>query len=228
MKTIAIGVFMFAVTTSTAFATAQYSDKVVYEGKTYSLHTNPMGTYFAQHPDKKPQGDVVSTALWRGYVATFEFKKNNLFLKAIEIQIWNVAEDGTSWRSAKDDVVPKGKKLRVDWFTGILLLPHGKLVKYVHGGYGSTYSDYILLEVKNGVLTDKRVFDHKGYEAFKERQFQAYRKTDAYKQQAAKLEKGGYSQERLDLILQHSIVNYTTAFLDAEESSDKPDAGEGK
>ena len=231
MKTFTSAILMFAVAISNAFATAQYPDKVVYEGETYSLDTNPMEPYFAKHPDKKPKRLVMSTALWRGYVATFEFKTTALVLKDIEIQIWEETEDGKrdiSWKSVKDDIVRKDEVLLVDWFTGILVLPHGKLLNNVHMGYGSTYSDYILLAVKQGKFTDKITYDHVRYEKFKERQFQAYKKTNAYKKQVAKLRKNGESEEFLDSFLRSFVVNYTSEFLDKEESSNKSDAGDGK
>lgn len=117
MKALAITMFMLAVAVSSAFATAQFTDVIVYEGKKYGLQTNPMEAYFAMHPDKKTEGRVRSTALWRGYMATFEIKTNDLVLKDIEILTRNETENGTSWRSVKDDVVPGGKVLLVDWFT---------------------------------------------------------------------------------------------------------------
>ncbi|MCI5135552.1 MAG: hypothetical protein D3920_10875 [Candidatus Electrothrix sp. AW2] len=211
---------MFALAASSAFATAQYPDKVVYEGKEYSLHTNPMEAYFTKHPDKKPKNGVMSTALWRGYVATFEFKTNSLVLKDIEIEIWNEAKDDTSWKSVNDDVIPKGKDLVVDWFTGILVLPHGKLVNYVHMGYGSTYSNYILLEVKKGKLTGKRAYDHKKYEIFKEKQFQAFKKTEAYKKHAEELKKKEWSQDDIDSFLRSFVVKYSSEFLVEEEKKE--------
>ena len=134
-KLITTAVLLFVFITSSAFATAQYPDKIVYEGKEYELHTNPMEAYFAKHPDKKPRNGIVSSALWRGYVATFEFKTNSLVLKDIQIQVLKDTEDrkyDTSWKSVRGDVVPKGEELPVDWFTGILVLPHGTRVKYVH------------------------------------------------------------------------------------------------
>ena len=59
-----------------AFATAQYPDKIIYNGKEYDLHSNPLEEYFQKNPDKKPKATMISTALWRGYVATFEIKNN--------------------------------------------------------------------------------------------------------------------------------------------------------
>ena len=167
-----------------------------------------METYFRKHPDKRPRGSVTSTALWRGYIAVFEFRENTLVLKDIDV------EGVFGWRSVKNKVVPNGKVLEIDWFTGILEIPIGELVQYAHSGYSSTYNDYILLEIRKGKLTGTRRFNYEQYEQFKERQFQAYKKTDAYKLQVAELRKEDKSQENIDFLLRHYIMNYALEFLD--------------
>ena len=50
--------------------TAQYPDKITYNGTEYSLNSNPLEPYFEKNPENRP--DMVSTALWRGYVGHFE------------------------------------------------------------------------------------------------------------------------------------------------------------
>jgi hypothetical protein len=199
---------------NTALATAQYPDKITYEGNEYGLHTNPMEPYFEKHPDKKPKGGVRSSALWRGYVATFEFRTNSLFLKDIEIEIWKDGQKGTSWKSAKSEVVPEDNDLLVDWFTGILVLPQGDLVNYVHMGYESRYSNYILLEVKSGIITDKRNFDCKQYEQFRNHQFEAFKKTEHYRDIIKERNEKGYDSSKHDEVLHRFILKYTTEFLD--------------
>lgn len=228
MKTIKIITLLLLIITSSIFATAQYPDKVLYDGKEYNLHTNPMEAYFTKYPDKKPKGGVMSTALWRGYVATFYFKENNLVLKDIEIEIWDEKEDKTTWKSVKNGIVIKGEDFLIDWFTGILVLPYGELVNYVHMGYGSTYSNYILLEVKKGKITGKRNFDYKQYENFKEKQFQEFKKTDAYNKHMTELKKENQSQEFIDSFLRNFVINYTSEFLVDEDKSTKKSNGSDK
>lgn len=36
-------------------ATAQYPDKIIYNGKEYMLHSNPMEEYFEKNPEKKTE-----------------------------------------------------------------------------------------------------------------------------------------------------------------------------
>lgn len=234
MKTVTVLIFMIAVTVSSALATAQIPDKIVFQGQEYSLHTNPMEPYFLKNPDKRPKDGLMTTALWRGYVATLAFNADDLVLKDIEAYQWRVAkEKGQSpleWNSVIDSILPKGEKLLVDWFTGILILPHGNLENYVHMGYGSTYSNYILLEVKKGKLTGKRTYDHKQYEEFKERQFQAYKKSKAYRELVYALEQEGITSEKhVDPFLRSFVATYPSEFVDEDQvDSEKSDEGDDR
>jgi len=228
MKTRIIAILLFAVSISNVLATAQFPDKLIYGGKEYSLHTNPMETYFSKHPDKKPDSGVSCTALWRGYVATFEIKEKELLLTDIEVIVVSKDEHGKSdwdFKSVKNKVMPESDRLKADWFSGILVLPHGERVKYVHMGYESTYSNYILLEIKKGELTNELSFDHKQLEEFKKQQLQAYKRTKDYRKQAEELKSRNVTQKDIDSILGHHILNYISEFWDAnekkEESSNK-------
>lgn len=202
-------------------ATAQQPDFLVYDGEKHMLQTNPMEEYFRQHPDKKPTSGVMSTALWRGYVATFEVREGRLLLKDIEVMIpSDNADRGYVFKSERSTIVPAGAELELDWFTGILVLPHGRLVSYVHMGYASAYEKYILLEVKKGRITGERRLKAEGYEAFKEKQFQAFKRTDAYAAQAARLRQDGLSEQRIDSYLRVGIIGYTSEFLDEIEGAE--------
>lgn len=198
------------------FATAQYPDKIIYNGKEYMLHSNPMEEYFKKFPDKKPKSGMMSSALWRGYVATFEIADNALCLKDIEIQVQkkNSKSWETEWKSVLSEVISDGKKLKIDWFSGLLVLPHGNLVAYVHMGYGSTYENYVLLEIANGDFKKAKEFDYKEYEKFRERQFEAFKKTDEYKKLVEDLRKErDASDEFIDSFLKSFIINYTSKIL---------------
>ena len=199
-------------------ATAQYPDKIIYNGKEYSLHSNPMQEYFKNFPDKKPKSGIISSALWRGYIATFEVADNSLFLKDVEIMVSKDSKDKksfeTEWKSVLSEVVSDNKKLKIDWFTGLLVLPFGKVVNYVHMGYGSTYENYILLEIDKGDFKRSKEYDHREYEKFKERQFQAFKKTEEYKKLIADMKKeGDYDEKFTDSFLRSFITNYTSKIL---------------
>ncbi len=199
-----------------AFSTAQYPDKIIYNGKEYSLHSNPLESYFEKHPEKRPQGDVISTALWRGYVATFEVVENQLFLKDIEVEVSDTSskkKDETKWKSVLTEVFPNSEPLKVDWMIGLLVLPCGKVVNYVHMGYGSTHESYILLEINTGDLIKEKEYNYNEYTKFKERQFQAFKKTEDYKRIKDELKKEDHSDEFIDSFLKDFVIDYSSKIL---------------
>jgi hypothetical protein len=230
MKTLIIAMLMLAVPTSSAFATAQEPDKIIYEGKEYDLYTYPIIDNPGKYLEKWPESEITSTSLWRGYVATFEIKRKALFLIDIEIDIGSEIVDGKlyqSWKSVKDQVLPEGDDQLVDSFTGILVLAYG-YGEIAEDRYG--YSSYILLDVKNGRLTGKRSLDYKQYEEFEEKQFQAYKKTDEYKHWVEELKKEELDQDMIDRFLRYQeVANYTSKFYyedDKEEASNKTSGGD--
>src|SRR5215203_741588 len=199
-----------------AFATAQYPDKIYYDGKEYMLHSNPMESYFEKHPEKKPSGGIMSSALWRGYVATFEIASGELRLRDIQIMVRKEGSESfeTEWKSALGDVIPKGQMLKIDWFTGLLVLPYGKIVNYVHMGYGSTYESYILLEITAGAMGRSKQFSNSEYDKFRDRQFAAFKKTDEYRKVAEEMKKDSDNDEKfIDGFLRSFITSYTSKIL---------------
>jgi hypothetical protein len=102
---------------NTALATAQIPDRIIIKGKSYDLFTNPMEEYFDKNPEKRPYG-TISTALWRGYVATFELENNQLVLRDIEIldssDDSNNGKDG--WKSVISEIFPDKREVKVNWF----------------------------------------------------------------------------------------------------------------
>lgn len=201
------------------FATEQQADKLYYQGQLYYSTKFPMGSYFELHPKNKPSSDVLVSSLWRGYVATFEFHQGTLALKDIEIQIsqkTKESRDEIKWKSVMTQVVPKGDKLLLDWYSGLLVLFRGKYVGMGDGEEGSHFSNYLLLEIKHGRVTGKRHYTLTQFKQFKERQFQAYRQTESYRKEAAEYKKQGGSHDEIDSQIKFSIMTLTSEFLDGK------------
>jgi hypothetical protein len=199
-----------------AFATAQAPDRIIYNGKEYKLHSNPLEAYFKKFPDKRPKADIMSTGLWRGYIATFEFIDKSLYLKDIQIEVRKKGGKNsfdTEWKSVVSEISPGNGKLKIDWLTGILVIPFGEIVNYVHMGYGSTYENYILLEVSGGELKKEKELGYKEYEKFKERQFEAFKKTEEYKKSADALQKDGSKVEYIDSFLKNFVIEYSSKIM---------------
>lgn len=116
-------------------------------------------------------------------------------------------------KSVITEVLSEKEKLKIDWLKGILVIPCGEIVNYVHMGYGSTYENYILLEIADGKLINTKEFDYKEYEKFRERQFEAFKKTEEYKKVFENLRKKGDSPEFIDSFLKNFVIEYTSKIL---------------
>jgi hypothetical protein len=113
---------LFFIIPFNTYATAQYPDKIIYNGIEYGLLVNPLEAYLSVNPDKRPKSNMRSTALWRGYVATFEILNNELYLKDIKIE--KSAADiiqRTEWVSVLPEFLDGKPNLKIDWFPGYWL-----------------------------------------------------------------------------------------------------------
>ena|SRR5215472_6409569 len=167
------------------FATAQRGDILLLKGKQYFIYTNPLRAYLVKNPGKLPKSEVISSSNWRGYVATWAVKDGRFVLTDISIlqSVHKPGEAGfsTELRSVMLEMFPEQMEVVADWFTGHVIVPDGKLVNYVHMGYASTYEKCIILTVKNGVVIRDWTADTAAFIRFRDAQFAAYKKTDAYR-----------------------------------------------
>ncbi len=131
--------------------TAQIAERLVFEGRELALLANPLTDFFEQG-GINPGFQSTSTALWRGYVGTWEIVADRLYLVALK----GVLESG---EDANLESVFPGYPDRVfaHWFSGTLRIPQGKQLEYVHMGYGSKYEQDLLLKLRNGVVVGKEV-----------------------------------------------------------------------
>lgn len=179
-----------------ARATPQQSDVLIVDGEEQALFTNPLDVWLRENQDvfsnefpDSGAGErtcVISSGNWRGYVATFAIERGRFLLKKVEFT-------GCNYR--KDEILSRlfeGKKdAPADWFSGILVVPTGELVQYVHLGYGSLYSEYRLFRIEGGKVVDETKMDAQRYEEYRQRQFEVFKQTARYFQEVADLSKDG-------------------------------------
>ncbi|MGK0413429.1 MAG: hypothetical protein ACJA1B_001632 [Polaribacter sp.] len=217
-KLIVITFLIFSIGLSKAdnLLTAQYPDKIKYDGIEYSLNTNPLEPYFEKNPEKRPQW--YSTALYRGYVGHFEIIENQLFVTDITIPRHYTDSDGkpkTKSISIYKRIFPDREKVKINWYSGILILPYGKMTEYVHSGYATVYSNYFLLEIKEGDFKKDKNYTYENFLEFKEQQFAVYKKTEEYKTEFESLKKDFPESDKkfIESFLKDHIINYTSEFL---------------
>ena len=96
----------------------QDKDSIIIKGDKYHLYTTPLDSYWTKRNPKPPIWPTKSTC-WRGYIATWEIFKENLYL----VNIIFHAREG---ECGLDFLFPQNTgKVKADWYTGELKLPLG-------------------------------------------------------------------------------------------------------
>ena len=126
--------------------TAQIGEKLIYDGRQVSMCTEPLSDYFA-FGGHHPEFEFTCTALWRGYVGTWEITNDRLYI----VGLTGTLKDGSE---ATLETLFPGYPDRVfaHWYSGTLRIPEGKQLEYVHMGYASTYERDRILKIEKGVV----------------------------------------------------------------------------
>ena len=160
------GIALLCVLPAAALATGQEPDVIIYNGKTYSLFANPLEDFYKDRKKRPPfrvEPNVMSTGNWRGYVATWTIENGILYLVKIDAWIcrdWNAQRCRKAKLSAIFARRYRDGKVKADWFSGELRIPDGKLLQYVHMGYGSVYERELTLTVESGRVVKESVIDN--------------------------------------------------------------------
>ena len=131
--------------------TAQFSERLHYNGEDLPMCTNPLSDYFAMG-GVIPGFESNCTALWRGYVGSWEIVDDRLYL----IGISGTIEGGVDASLAT--IFPDfPDRVLAHWYSGTIRIPQGKQLEYVHMGYGSTYERDVLLDLERGIVKKTRL-----------------------------------------------------------------------
>lgn len=129
--------------------TAQIGEVLRYGGNTVRMCDTPLSAYFARG-GRRPEPDFDCfgcTALWRGYVGTWEIANDHLYLVGLsgDLEDGSVANLATVFPDYPDRVF-------AHWYSGTIRIPEGKLIEYVHMGFASRYERDVFLRFRSGVL----------------------------------------------------------------------------
>jgi hypothetical protein len=131
--------------------TAQISETLIYEDQKLSMCSQPLD-YWLCTAGKDIDFQSTSTACWRGYTGTWKVINDRLYLASLN----GTGRDGSKLRM-KDLFPDHSKGVFAHWFSGEVRCPFGKMLDYVHMGYGSTFEKDLYLTFKKGMLVAKRV-----------------------------------------------------------------------
>jgi hypothetical protein len=154
--------------------TRQIKDLLVYDGESYFLNQELLEPFFREYPEKKPVPEVICTALWKGYLATFEIRQGELFVQKIEI----FKNTGLNTELV-NDLFPNNNKF--EWFSGLIRID----------GYRGEWDDekegslFQYLEIYRGNLVRLRVMNFEELAIFKAYQFEYFKTTREYEKEYA-------------------------------------------
>lgn len=136
--------------------TAQIKEKLIYKGRKLNMAAEPLGRYLAKRYDLQVNLHSLGTACWRGYMGEWEVRGDKLYLIKLKINLYHEARNGM------DYLFPGQKEVFAEWFTGIVRVPTGDMLRYVHMGYASIFEKDLFLTFEEGILTDERIVDNRG------------------------------------------------------------------
>lgn len=161
---------------SKLFATAQASDILIFENEIKELFTNPLGQLFLQKEEVRNKFDkifsnykaLISTACLRGYIAKFAIKNDYLYVIDVFITISVSPKDksevfDTEKISIFSELFETDIPVVCDFFTGVLTIPQGNMINYIHGGYLSEFEEYILIKVNSGKIIEQGKYNLENY-----------------------------------------------------------------
>jgi len=133
---------------------AQLPDFIILNDVQMDLHTNPLEEYWAKFKKKKRPVFFKLISCQRGYVALWEVKDKQLFLKEVNGNFLKrfFFFGRKKARYSIQQLFPKskGKLVKAEWFSGKLRIPSGPMTMYEHHGYDSRFESEIIITVERG------------------------------------------------------------------------------
>ena len=133
--------------------TAQACENLIIDGEETSMafcppvpFDDPRIVEVDEDDVKENDSFVFSTACWRGYIGTWEIKDGRFFLNGLRGRFKLTVDE----------------PIFADWFTGVLRIPRGERLQYVHMGFGSVYEEELHIKIEEGRVITSRVIDNRG------------------------------------------------------------------
>lgn len=130
--------------------TIQYKEHLTHKGKDYYISDEPLCPYLES---KRILFNAPNTACWRGYIGDWLIEDNKLYLVGLRAYISkrNLNNRFDSEEIVLDYLFPGQNKIFADWFSGVLNIPSGKELQYVHG-YVPLYEKEFFMKIQKGVV----------------------------------------------------------------------------
>ena len=142
----------------TTLMTAQIHERLILDGENTTMAFCP--PFPEDHPriiDRHAEGlpgdgadaGCYSTACWREYQGTWEIEDGKFYLRRLVGRFR----------------LRSNEPIFADWFSGMLRIPRGECLQYVHMGFGSIFEEELHIKIEKGVVTSSKVIDNRGMQA---------------------------------------------------------------
>lgn len=139
--------------------TAQIPDILCHRGQRLDLCSLPLDSYLGRLPkSRRSTFAYASTALGRGYIATWSIMDGALWLTEIDA---TVIDPETGERRECTDLQTlfpwRSVPIKASWYTGELRCPEGRLRAYCHAAFASEYERERTFWIKRGMVEEEQL-----------------------------------------------------------------------
>lgn len=162
-KTLSLVIILIA--SMPIYGTEQVPDILYYQNKKFALstgwgHPSPLQTYFFQNNIKYPF-TMLSTANYRGHIATWDIFDNKLYLREVSVEENKYSPKEFSIKSYTD-TLSKNDNVFADWFSGVI---ESQLIdKNGERNFNSQY----YFHVRKGRIVNTQIITDKDYKRIQE------------------------------------------------------------
>lgn len=132
--------------------TAQIGETLILDGEEVCMNCTPhlpigdLRLVEIEEKDVVGHGICFSTACWRRYIGTWEIRDDRLYLNSIAGRFKLITD----------------RPIFAEWFSGVIIIPQGKMLKYVHMWFGEIYEQHLYIKIENGQVVSKLTIDNRG------------------------------------------------------------------
>lgn len=215
--------------------TMQSGDILEIEEEKFALEGGIFEPFFKLHPDRRPKRNVISSNLWRKYIAFLNLENDELCVTKMIVPDSIINEMGNREKFTKivdlSEIFLKEGENKLPFFDGLIILYYYPSSKYFRAQRryfplkfftNEKPEKYKILEFCKGKLILSKTCNTEEIMAFKNRQFSEFKKSEEYsKMLNGKLEyyakeensERVFDRERFENRIFHHILNYTNKIL---------------
>ncbi|WLD22970.1 hypothetical protein NU10_09585 [Flavobacterium dauae] len=161
-----------------SFAQKNYEpEQIKWNGSTYPYRYHHLEQYFRYYPNKRPVPNIDTTIINRNYRAVFEVKENKFYLNNIFIKGKNPKVKDVS---VLNELNEKSEPMFLSWINGLFDIGLGNESFIKNDSLSPVYDNYIVFEVKKGVVGRIEKFSYNEFKLFKDYQYKRFKNTLEY------------------------------------------------